>query len=207
MQPEIILLIEKGKDIKLKISEMVKKYHYPEGNKNFILLGYYSILVEHHDAIHLLIQNELYGSAFALVRALYEPLFRAHWVGACATTMQIDKIIEGKDIFPKMEDMVEEMDRVYGTGDFWQKIKRNFWSAMNDYTHSGIRQLGRRFIEDAVKQNYDFGEVVEVLDGTNMALLMMALFFFNVHVKEKEIEIIKQMIIEYNDEVAQMKNE
>jgi len=161
-------------------------------------------MVEHHDAIHLLIQNKLYGSGFALVRALYEPLYRAHWANACATDKQIDKIMKGKDVFPKMNEMVKEIDNAYGTGDFWQMIKNNSWPAMNDYTHAGMRQLSRRFVEDEVAPNYDLGELIEVLDGTNMALLLMALFFFNVYKKTEEVKVIRQMIMEYSDKVKNL---
>jgi hypothetical protein len=203
MQPEIISLIEKGKSIKIQIINMLKKYHYPNDNKNLILLGYQSILMEHHDAIHLLIHNGLYGSAFALVRVFYEPLFKAHWVEACATMTQIKKIIEGKDIFPEMKDIVEQVDKVYEMGTFWQEFKKNSWSAMNDYTHSGMRQINRRFNEDAVEPSYDLGEIVEVLNGINMALLIMALFFFTKYNKEEEIEMLKNMIADYIDGVSQ----
>jgi hypothetical protein len=44
------------------------------------------------------------------------------------------------------------------------------------------------------------------LDGTNQALLMMAFFFFNVYDKKEDIEVVQQMTIKYNDDVAQMKN-
>ena len=201
MEPEILSIIDKGRNLKLQIRKMVIKHDYPKGNKNLILLGYHSIMVEHHDSIHLLIQNKLYGSAFALVRAFYEPLYRALWVNACAKDNQISKIMKGKDAFPKMKEMVEQIDNAYRTDDFWQRIKNNSWSAMNDYTHAGIRQLSRRFVEDEVAPNYHLGEVIEVLDGTNMALLLMALFFFNVYKKTEEIKVIRQMIMKYSDKV------
>ncbi len=206
MESEISLIIEKGKKLKQTIEEMVTKYNYPQGDKNLILIGYHSILVEHHDSIHLLIQNQLYGSAFALVRALYESLYRAHWVNACATDKQIEKILEGKDIFPTMQTMVEEIDRVDGTGNFWQVVKSNSWTAMNDYAHSGIRQLARRFVQDEVAPNYDLTEVIEALDGTNVALLLMAFFFFKVYEKTEEIKVIEKMILEYSETANQREN-
>jgi hypothetical protein len=198
METEIISIIEKGKHIKRTIAGMVTKYEYPQGDKNSLLIAYHSILAEHHGAIHLLIENQLYGSAFALVRAFYEPLYRAHWVNACATEKQIEEIIKGKDIPPDMKTMVEEIDLKYGTGSFWQVVKKNSWTAMNDYTHSGMRQIARRFVRDEVEPNYDVVEIKEVLDGTNVALLLMALFFFNVYKKPDEIKAVEKMILEYN---------
>lgn len=199
MSPQIISTIEEGKRLKLKTEEMVIKYDYPQDEKNLILLGYHSILVEHHDSIHLLISKKLYGSAFALVRALHETLYRALWVNACATDKQIEKIIGGKDIFPMMKEMLENIDSAYATGDFWQTIKRNSWTAMNDYTHSGIRQISRRFVNDAVSSNYEIGEIVEVLDATNVALLLMALFHFKIYKKSNEIKKIEKMILSYKN--------
>jgi hypothetical protein len=145
-----------------------------------------------------LIEHQLRGSAFALVRALYEPLYRAHWVNACATERQIEKIIQGKNIFPNMKTMVEEIDHKYDTDDFWQVVKKNSWVAMNDYTHSGMRQIARRFFQNGVEPNYDVAEIKEVLDGTNVALLLMALFFFNVYEKTNEVKTVEKMILEYN---------
>ena len=199
MESEIISIIEKGSNLSSRIGGMVTKYDYPNVDKSLILLAYQSIVVEHHTAIHLLIQNNLYGSAFALVRAIYEPLYHAQWVNACATEEQIKKIIKGKDVFPKMYKIVKDIDSAYGTGDFWQMIKRNSWSAMNDYTHTGIRQIGRRFKNDEVLPDYDSSEIIEVLNSTNMALLLTGLFFFNVFRKTKEIKKIEKMILEYSE--------
>ena len=76
-------------------------------------------------------------------------------------------------------------------------MKKNSWAAMNDYTHSGMRQISRRFVQDGVEPNYDVAEIKEVLDGTNVALLLMALFFFNVYKKLDEVKAVEKMILEY----------
>jgi hypothetical protein len=200
MESKIISIIERGRELKDKIGRIVTRCGgYPNDNKSLILLAYHSMVVEHHTAIHLLIQNNLYGSAFALVRAIYELVYRAHWVNACAAEKQINRAIKGQDIFPKMDEIVKDIDSAYGTGNFWQMIKSNSWSAMNDYTHAGIRQIGRRFKEDEVLPNYDSGELVEVLNGTNIALLLMTFFFLNVLRRTEGIKEIEQMIMEYSN--------
>ena len=198
MNPDILAIIEKGKQFKRTIGEMVTKFDYPKSDKSLLIIAYHSISVEHHGSIHLLIENKLFGSAFALVRSMYESLYRAHWVNGCATDEQIKKIIKGKYVFPKMYAMVEEIDEKCKTEDFWQVVKKNSWTAMNDYTHSGMRQISRRFVQDSVEQNYDVNEIKEVLDGTNIALLLMAFFFFNVYQKTTEINSIGKMILNYN---------
>jgi hypothetical protein len=48
MENKVLELIEKGKFIKSKIGKMVTQYDYPQNDKNSILLGYHSMMVEHH---------------------------------------------------------------------------------------------------------------------------------------------------------------
>jgi len=199
MEPEIQSILNKTSKFKRKLGDLVTSYDYPTDPKSQILLAYHSIMAEHHGAIWLLIQNNINGSAFALVRSLYEPLYRAHWIIGCATTKQIDEVLKGKDIFPKMYEMVEKIDAAFGIGDFFQNIKKNSWGPMNDYTHSGIRQIGRRFKDDAVEPNYEIGEIIEVLNGINIALMLMAMVFFKSFGKIEAASEVEKMLIEYTN--------
>lgn len=197
MEPEILSAFEKTTKLNRKLGDLVTNHEYPADPKSQILLAYQSILVGHHAAIALLIQNELYGSAFALVRPFYEPLCRAHWLIRCATDKQMDEAIQGKDIFPKMNNMVKEIDAGYCTGSFFQNIKENSWCPMNDYTHCGIRQIGRRFKGNKVEPNYGKEEIVEVLNGINIALMLMALLFFKTFKKIEAANAVEKMLTEY----------
>jgi len=99
MDTETLSVFEKTITLKTKLGDLVTNHEYPANDpKSQILLAYQSILVEHNTAITLLVQNELYGSAFALVRPFYELLYRAHWLIRCATDKQIDKTIQGKPL-------------------------------------------------------------------------------------------------------------
>ena len=82
MKPKVDKLIDKGEKIRSKIDEIITGYEYPSDNKSLIITAYYSVIIEHHTSIHLLIKNSLYGSAFALVRTIYEPFYKAHWIHA-----------------------------------------------------------------------------------------------------------------------------
>jgi hypothetical protein len=197
MKSEIQSIYKKTSKFKRQLGDLVTSYDYPTDSKSQILLAYHSIMAEHHNAIWLLIQNDLNGSAFALVRSLYEPLYRSHWIIGCATTKQIDEVLKGKDIFPKMYEMVEKIDAAFEIDDFFQNIKKNSWGPMNDYTHSGIRQIGRRFKDDAVEPNYETGEVVEVLNGINIALMLMAIVFFKSFGKIEAASKVEKMLFEY----------
>lgn len=50
---------------------------------------------------------------------------------------------------------------------------------MCDYTHSGSRQIARRFTESELKPDYSDGAIVQAVNLTNVAVLLMTgmLFF------------------------------
>jgi hypothetical protein len=199
MDSQIDVVIQKTANLKDRLGLLVTKHKYPTDKRSQILLAYHSILAEHHSAIFLLIQNDLCGSAFALARPVYETLYRAHWIAACADETQVKNLFEDKDIFPKMYDLVSQIDKAYNTGDFWQSMKKSTWNPMNDYTHSGLRQVGRRFKNNEVLHNYETDEILEVLNGTNMALLLIANLFFSFFEKDDACSEVKEMIFKFND--------
>ena len=45
-----------------------------------ILLEYLGVALEHHEAITVLVRNDLRGSALSLVRPVFEILYRTAWV-------------------------------------------------------------------------------------------------------------------------------
>lgn len=197
MELEIRSLLEKTTRFKRSLGALVTAHEYPTDPKRQLLLAYHSIMSEHHEAICLLIKNGLDGSAFALVRSFYEPFYRAHWIVGCASPKQIDELLHGKDIFPKMHEMVEQIDSAFGIDDFFQNIKKSSWGSMNDYTHSGLRQIGRRFRGNLVEPNYATDEIVEVLDGINIGLLLMGLLFFKVFDRSEAATKVEKLITEY----------
>lgn len=48
------------------------------------------VALEHHKAIILLIKHRLYGSAFAMVRPLFESYVRGVWLHRCASDSDIN---------------------------------------------------------------------------------------------------------------------
>lgn len=197
MNSDIVAVTEKTSLMKSRLGQLVTSCEYPVDQRSQILLAYHSIMAEHHSAIFLLIQNDLCGSAFALVRPMYEVLYRAHWIVACASEKHITGIFDDKDVFPRMRDLVVEIDKAYKTDDFWKSIKEAMWSPMNDYTHSGIRQIGRRFTDNEVMQNYESGEILEVLNGVNVALILMAHLFFQYFNKPDACREVEEIFTNY----------
>lgn len=195
---EVESIITRGKSIRDSLLEMLHRHEFTAESKNILLAAYTDIAIEHHESIHLLIAQKLCGSAFALVRPLFETLYRAHWVNKCASDEQIEAIYNQDSFnFPKTTEMVKMIDESYSTENFFMGIKLNSWSAMCSYTHTGLLPISRRFTGTDVKPNYDTGEILEVLNSSNMAILLIARLFFVSLGKSIEAQEAEKMILEY----------
>jgi hypothetical protein len=171
--------ISRSAQINQRLTEMRERHGYPQNHKNDLLMAYFDIIAEHHQAIGLLIKENLIGSSFAFVRPIAETLYRAAWVNACATKQQLEQIFVDDDFdFPK--DMMEKIDTAYSTQDFFQNLKRLTWKSMCSYTHSGSLQIARRFggNDGYVGPNYSEAEILEVLRATTAMLILIAILFF-----------------------------
>jgi hypothetical protein len=145
-----------------------------------LILEYMAIALEHHDAITLLAQNDLRGSALALVRPIFEVLYKAGWIITTATDQQVEKIKKGNFKFPNTGDMVAAIDKVI-PGGFFQRTKQLSWSDQNQFTHSGkLLRIGR-FIGNDLQANYPDQMLIPQINVSLMAALIIAVLFMDTH--------------------------
>jgi hypothetical protein len=148
--PTLVERICESQKINARIAELLAGVYTDERKLTFPL-AYLNLSLDHHQAILLLMKSQLYGSALALVRLVFEAMIRAHWVAQCASENQINEAAENDDFkFPKMDDMVTAVDQAYSDpndkpSNFFRQAKKDAWKATNSYTHSGLRQLARQF--------------------------------------------------------------
>jgi len=195
MTQEIITDIENAKEAFNSISELLENKVVGKDERQTLLIAYFDICMEHIQSIHLLINYNLYGSAFALVRPFYETYFRALWMLKFASDPEVEGIRNNKFHFPNMGSKIKELDSIYTGTDFFRKIKHDAWNTMCDYAHSGTLQLSRRWKEDELEPNYEEGEISEVLKGTRMILLLFAYVVLKEHGYVAEAEKINTLIL------------
>ena len=110
--------------------------------------AYLTMALEHQKAIVVLVDLDLRGSAFALLRLQIEAAFRGLWIGKIATEQQLeDFATKGVDLFGKLKfkDMTKQIDDAYQAKGGLQSIIDKFWTPLNGFTHTGYEQLVRRF--------------------------------------------------------------
>ncbi len=145
-----------------------------------LLLGYASLALEYQCAIVLLLRNNLTGSAFALVRPVFEILYKAHWVSACATPEEITKIRKGVFSFPGVAKMTSDIDAAIGSKTFG-KIKEATWADQNEFTHSGMFQISSRLSRNSLPPDTLNLTIAQVKRTMIAALIIGALMLKHHH--------------------------
>lgn len=191
--------ISRSLQINQQIAEMLQM-GCPQSHKNDLLMAYFDIIFEHHEAVCLLIKEKLVGSGFVLVRPIMETFLRFAWVNACATAQQQAQLLVDDNFkFPKMDRMVKEIDAAYSVETFFQTLKINTWESSCSYAHSGLLQVNRRLnSEDGfVGPNYSEGEILEVLGATTTMLILTAILFFKSAACDKEASEVEKIGFSY----------
>jgi hypothetical protein len=151
------------------------------GLRSQLVAAYLDTALEHYSALILLFENSLNGSAFALLRPIFETTARGLWCQRCAGESEIEKMCATdthNEILPSsMRKLASRIDKAYNTEGF-NKAFDDEWEAMNSYTHSGLRQLARRDFGGA-REGVGYSEIaiVEVLDSATWSMQCLAKIF------------------------------
>jgi hypothetical protein len=173
-----------------------KKEFRLSGDRDALIVGYWSLLLDYHSAIVTLLPKELYGAAFALMRPVIEAWVRVHVVkmGSDKTVLQIKD-----DTYKVRFDRVgEEIDKAFGLEFFAKSLSKSIRDALHSYTHSGSFQIARRFDENAIKSRYSDGAILNVIEASTTAIFMATIVVTKHFGFEEEWRAATDLFSEYN---------
>jgi hypothetical protein len=152
----------------------------PSRDQSILSLAYLSLVLEHQKAIVSLVDLNLRGSAFALLRPQVETAFRGLWVGRIATDQQIADIDENDAVpFPEFREMAKKVDEAYHANGILESIT-GVWKSLNGLTHSGRIQLERRFNDEGtIVPSYADDETESLLLSSAATSTAMAIYAFH----------------------------
>lgn len=178
------------------LEHLVIGKEYTDGERDTLLLAYWELVSDFHRGIHALIQNEFFGSAFALVRPVVESFVRAH-VALMGSDNDVNSLREDtykvnfKEIGPKI-DAAFALDHMMEN--FLNERTR---SALHSYTHAGLQQLGRRFNAGDVRPRYSDEEIIEVIRVVTSALFMVTNLMTKHFGFEDDWKHVTEMFVEW----------
>lgn len=132
--------------------------------------------IEHGMAILVLVDEDLYGSALALIRLQFEAYVRGIWLAQCAGDNEVDRA--GHDDFPVINSMIASLEKP-GLLDsaLLSTIKRDAWKPLNSLTHTGYQQIGPRLNKDGIGSYFDDDQIRVALNWAEALTILCAVAF------------------------------
>ena len=159
------------------------------------MLAYWALSIDYHCAILALLEQELLGSAFALVRPIIEVTVRAHIVLMCTAQELTD--IRNDNYRVNFKEIGPKIDAFFGLGNLMNDFLTAAAKSLHSYTHAGQLAVQRRFDGGDLKPLYRDGEIEEVIHTATSAMFMVTNLMTK-HLRfEDEWESVTRMYIEW----------
>jgi hypothetical protein len=155
-----------------KIEDLVlAREQAPTGDRNTLLMAYWSLAFEFHRAILSLIDQKFYGAAFALVRPIIEAPVCAHVALMCSE--EVLQRLHNDEYRTNLATVGAEIDAGFDLEGFFERFLNRARKALHSYTHAGLLQLGRRFKGTDLAANYREEEIIEVIRASTSAVFLV----------------------------------
>lgn len=168
VQTEIESAIKFGGQIEALV---VGKGKYPTGDREILLIGYWSLIFDFHKGIISLLVSGYHGSAFALVRPVMEVLFRSH-LTVIGTDEEVQQLHDD-EYRVNFKELAPRIDKAFALEGLLERIMDQARNVFHSYTHGGTMQLGRRFKGNDIEANYGDEAIIEVIRSTTSAAWMV----------------------------------
>lgn len=145
----------------------------------------FSIALDHHVALVLLFQNNMRSSAFALLRAVFDAVWRGAWAAYVASHSDLLRFSTGR-YDPSPDRAIQQLEKQNALPPVLSKIKGQGWSTMSAYVHSGLLQIQRWVGEGTIEPQHSDAELLEVLGVADRLAFTACLFFVDVAEIERE---------------------
>jgi len=149
----------------LWIDEHSKEIDITGDARSLIAAGCFDMALEHQAAIALLVEKQHNGSALALMRVIAEAFIRGMWIARCATDEEVERFQKDNEPQKSLRTLVTEVETAVGNEtDTLSNMVKKQWSTLCSFTHTGFRQIVRRYSGALLKPNYPDDEVTHALN-------------------------------------------
>jgi hypothetical protein len=144
-----------------------------------LALAYFSLSLEHREAILLLVDVGACASATALHRPMLEAIISGAWIEACATDKEVEETAAFKRSPSKVVTMVKQLRSTHPLGN-WFRVLYEHYGVAGDYAHGHLRQLSRWLGRDEVGPRYSDDQMIELLWNADVVGLLVSCLRENV---------------------------
>lgn len=193
-------IVERSKSISIWLHERIDGLAIRSDERTRVVAACFDMVLEHQQAVTILMEHKLMGSAFALARSAFEAYIRGIWLRDCASNDEWAKYLadDFRVPFQKLIDNIEELEP-YSSG-VLSDSKASAWDLLNSFTHTGYSQAVRRNTEDFIESNYDDSEVKQIADFVSSTSLLAGVEILSL--AQAKIQAVQEEFLEKMKEFA-----
>mgnify|MGYP001558562114 CR=1 FL=1 len=172
-------------------------YDLPARNKQ-LAHPCFDLAIEHHAAICLLCESELYGSMYSLLRVEFEAIAKGLWLHHVASSDHIIKY-ENEDLKIGFGTILNLIENQLGIStSVLSLLKSRQWKIFSSFTHTGYQALVRRFNNTHTGPvNYPDQEIISALRNAGLFAVLSAVELASMTGNQPLIESTMTMAREY----------
>lgn len=171
----------------------------PAAKREFLAAGAHDAVHEHHRAISFLVAEGLHGSAFCLLRPMFDGCIRGLWLLHIAGVGEMDRFVEGK-YDPKPSQVLKGVEkRELAGAEALRRVYDEGWIAMSSYVHGGYQQIVGRLGVGFVGSNYSEEDVGALLEQANWFALLAAIELAEISANQSLVEAVIEVGHRYSD--------
>jgi len=156
-------MLSNTRNLLATVDKEIEGIELDSSDRNILSGSLFDVALDHAKAIVTLLENNIYASAYALARPLFESFVRAAWIQHCASDSEITLIIKKDEFrlsFGKMLDAVENEREWPNT---LTELKKSVWNSMHSYTHGGLQLVSRRIKNGSIEHDVNRQEIAGLL--------------------------------------------
>ena len=171
----------------------------PSATRQFLAAGAHDAVHEHHRAIGLLVSEGLCGSAFCLLRPMFDGCIRGLWLLHIAGEQEIDRFTNEK-YDPSPTQVLKGVEKRQLAGaEGLRRIYDEGWSAMSSHVHGGYQQIAGRLGVGFIGSNYLDEKVGSLLEGSNWFALLAAIELAEISENQNLVQSVIKLGEQYTD--------
>ncbi len=156
-------MLANTRNLLASIDKEIEGIELDSSDRNILSGSLFDVALDHAKAIVILLENNIYASAYALARPLFESFVRAAWIQHCASDGEITRIVKKDKFRLSFGEMLVAVENEREWPNTLTELKKSMWNSMHSYTHGGLQLVSRRIKNGFIGHDVDEQEVAGLL--------------------------------------------
>lgn len=169
------------------IGNKIENLDIPNEDKILIPVQFFDIVREYQAAVIILVEKELYHSAYVLTRSTFEAFIRGAWFKNCANLEQINNFKQGNNP-PSLNTLIANLEETPLYPDnILSTYKNRIWGTLCSFAHTGYEHIASRYKDGYIQSNHSTEEISDLLNFIN-TIALLASMEVAVLLRDKKLE-------------------